>query len=147
MTKFSTSLIINASQEAIWKILSEVVHWHKWTPTLSKVEALNTSELKLGNRYIVVQPKLQPAEWVVTELSKSSFKWEAKSPGMHMVADHLLQPINTKKQTLLTLTFAFNGWLGKFIARMYGEVTKEYLEIEAQSLPTSPIPCGPSATP
>lgn len=138
MTKFSTSLIINASQEAVWKILSDVVHWHKWTPTIIKVEALNIPELKLGNCYKVYQPKLQPAEWTVTELrvnlSKSNFVWEAKSSGIHMVADHALQPINAKPETLLTLTFAFNGWLGKFIGRMYGKVTKEYLEIEALSL-------------
>lgn len=133
MTKFSTSLIINASQEAVWKILSDVIRWHKWTPTITKIEAMDTPELKLGNRYKVFQPKLQPDEWKVTKLSNSNFIWESNSPGMYMVADHILKPINAK-QTELTLTFAFNGWLGKFIGKMYGKITKEYLEIEALSL-------------
>lgn len=134
MTQFSTSLIINANQEAIWKVLSDVVHWHLWTPTVTKVEAVTTPELKLGNRYKVFQPKLQPAEWIVTELSKSNFKWEAKSLGVHMAADHILQPVDAKQQTLLTLTFTFNGWLGRLIGNGYGKITKEYLQTEAQSL-------------
>lgn len=134
MIKFSTSLLINANQEAVWNVLSDVVRWPLWTPTVTEVEALNTPELKLGNRFKVVQPKLQPAEWTVTELSKSNFKWEAKSLGMHMAADHILQPGNAKQQTLLTLTFTFNGWLGKLIGKLYGKITKEYLQTEAQSL-------------
>ena len=134
MTNFSTSLLINANQEAIWKVLSDVVCWHKWTPTVTKVEAINTPELKLGNRYKVFQPKLQPTEWTVTELSKSNFNWEAKSLGMHMAADHILQPVDAKQQTLLTLTFTFNGWLGRLIGNGYGKITKEYLQTEAQSL-------------
>ena len=133
MTKFSTSLTINASQEAIWKILSDVSRWHEWTPTVTKVEMLNTPELKLGNRYKVFQPKLQPVEWTVIELTKSNFTWESKSMGMHMVAEHILTS-KSANQTELTLTFAFNGWLGSFIGKMYGKLTAEYIQTEAQSL-------------
>lgn len=133
MTKFITSLTINASQEAVWKVLSDVVHWHEWTPTVTKVEVLNTPELKPGNRYKVFQPKLQPAEWTVTELSSSNFTWKSKAPGMHMVAEHILKPVNAN-QTELTLTFTFHGWLGNLIGKMYGKMTAEYVHTEAQSL-------------
>ncbi len=134
MTKFSTSLTINASQEATWKVLSDVAHWHEWTPTVTKVEVLNTPEIKLSNRYKVFQPKLQPVEWKVTVLTPpSNFTWESRSPGMHMVAEHILTSKGTN-QTELTLTFAFNGWLGSFIGKMYGKLTAEYIQTEAQSL-------------
>jgi uncharacterized membrane protein len=133
MTKFSTSITINASQEAVWKVLSDVAHWHEWTPTVTKVEVLNTPELKLGNRYKVFQPKLQPAEWTVTELTTSNFTWESKSPGMHMVAEHVVKSINAN-QSEVTLTFAFNGWFGNLIGKMYGKMTEEYVQTEAQSL-------------
>ena len=133
MTKYSTSITINASPNAVWKVLSDVAHWHEWTPTVAKVEVLNTPELKLGNRYNVIQPKLQPAEWTVTELTTSSFTWESKAPGMHMVAEHILTS-KGMNQTELTLTFAFNGWLGNLIGRMYGKMTAEYIQTEAQSL-------------
>lgn len=133
MTKFSTTLTINANQEAVWKILSNVAHWHEWTPTVNKVEVLNTPELKLGNRYKVFQPKLQPVVWTITELNSANFTWESKSPGMHMVAEHVVKSINAN-QSEVTLTFAFNGWLGNLIGKMYRKMTEEYVQTEAQSL-------------
>jgi uncharacterized membrane protein len=133
MTKFSTSITINASQEKVWKVLSDVVCWHEWTPTVNKVEVLNTPELKLGNRYKVFQPKLQPVEWTVTELTTSNFTWESKSTGMHMAAEHVVKAINAN-QSEVTLTFAFNGWLGNLIGKIYGKMVQEYIQTEAQSL-------------
>ena len=133
MTKFSTSITINASQDAAWKVLSNVAYWHEWTPTVTKVEVLDTPEIKLGNRYKVIQPKLQPAVWTITELNSANFTWESKSMGMHMVAEHVVKPINAN-QADVTLTFAFNGWLGNLIGKMYGKMTEEYIQTEAQSL-------------
>ncbi|GJQ36872.1 MAG: hypothetical protein JETCAE01_28820 [Anaerolineaceae bacterium] len=133
MSKFSTSITINASQESVWKVLSNVARWHEWTPTVTKVEVLDTPEIKLGNRYKVIQPKLQPVVWTITELNSAIFTWESKSPGMHMVAEHIVKSINAN-QSEVTLTFAFNGWLGKLIGKMYGKMTEEYVQTEAQSL-------------
>ena len=133
MTKFSTSITINSSQQSVWNVLSNVAHWHEWTPTVNKVEVLNTSELKLGNRYKVFQPKLQPAVWTVTELNSANFTWESKSPGMHMVAEHIVKSVNAN-QSEVTLTFAFNGWFGKLIGKLYGKMTAKYVQTEAQSL-------------
>ena len=133
MIKFSTSLAINASQDLIWKVLSDVAHWHEWTPTVTKVEVLNTPEIKLSNRYKVIQPKLQPVVWTITELNSANFTWESKSMGMHMVAEHVVKPINAN-QAEVTLTFAFNGWLGNLIGKMYGKMTEDYIQTEAQSL-------------
>ncbi len=134
MTKFSTSLTINASQEVIWKVLSDAARWNEWTPTVISVEVLDTPELKLGNRYKVIQPKLQPAVWTVSVLTPpSNFTWESKTPGMYMVAEHILKSINPAK-TELTLTFAFHGWLGKLISKLYGKITEAYIQTEAQSL-------------
>ncbi len=133
MPKFSTSLTINASQEATWKVLSDVAHWHEWTPTVNKVEVLNTPELKLSNRYKVFQPKLQPVVWTATELNSANFTWESKSPGMHMMAEHVVKSVNANQSEVI-LTFAFNGWLGNLIGKMYGKMTEEYIQTEAQSL-------------
>jgi hypothetical protein len=63
----------------------------------------------------------------------SNFTWESKAPGMHMVAEHILAS-KSANQTELTLTFAFNGWLGKLIGRMYGKTAESYIQTEAQSL-------------
>ena len=134
MTQYSTSITINATQEAVWKVLSDVAHWNEWTPTVTKVEVLNSPELKLGNRYKVHQPKLQPAEWTVTVLTPpSSFIWESKMPGMTMIAEHYVNAASTN-QTELILKFAFQGFFGEIIGRMYGKLTESYIQTEAQSL-------------
>jgi carbon monoxide dehydrogenase subunit G len=134
MTEFSTSTTINASQEDIWNTLSDVTRWHEWTPTVQKVEVLDTLELKLNNRYKVYQPKLQPAEWTVTVLeSPSSFTWESKAPGMHMVAEHILSAKGAN-QTELTLTFAFHGFLGSIFGKLMRKTVESYVTTEAQSL-------------
>ena len=134
MTKFSTSISINASQEAIWKILSDVAHWHEWTPTVTRVEVLNTPEIKLNNRYKVFQPILQPAEWTVTVLAPpSSFIWESRMPRMTMSAEHNIHAISANRSEVI-LSFAFHGFLGEIIGRLYGKLTEEYIQTEAQSL-------------
>ena len=134
MPNFSKTIIINSNQESIWKILSDVSCWHEWTPTVTKVEVLDQPELKFNHRYKVFQPKLQPAIWTITVLAPpSNFTWQSKMPGMRMAAEHILKPVNVN-QTELTLTFAFQGWLGEIIGRIYRATTEAYVQTEAQSL-------------
>jgi len=134
MKPYSTSITINGSQEAIWKVLSDVAHWSKWTPTITKVEVLDTPELKPNNRYKVFQPKLQPAVWMVTVLTPpSSFIWESRMPGMQMIAEHTVHAVSVN-QTEVTLKFAFQGLIGEIIGRLYGKTVQSYIETEAKSL-------------
>ena len=52
---------------------------------------------------------------------------------MHMVAEHVIKPVNAN-QSEVKLTFAFNGWFGNLIGKLYGKMTEEYVQTEAQSL-------------
>jgi uncharacterized membrane protein len=134
MIKYSTSITINADQEATWKVLSDVAHWPEWTPTVTKVEVLDQSKPRLDNRYKVYQPKLQPVTWTVTEFaSPSGFTWESRMPGVLMIAEHVVKPIGAE-QTETTLTFSFQGLLGAIVGRIYGRISKAYIDTEAQSL-------------
>jgi uncharacterized membrane protein len=136
MTQYTTAIIINASQEAVWKVFSDVTCWHEWTPTVSKVEVIDQPELKLGHRFKVFQPKLQPAEWTVTVLEPpSKFIWESKAPGMHMIAEHIMIS-KAENQTEVTLVFIFKGWFGNFISKFYGKTAQAYIQREAQALKT-----------
>lgn len=134
MIKYSTSISINASQESIWRILSDVAHWSTWTPTVTQTDVLDQPELKLNNHYRVHQPKLQPVSWTVIALTPaSSFTWESRMPGILMVAEHTLKSIATN-QSELTLTFTFQGFLGEIAGRIYGEISDTYIKTEAQTL-------------
>ena len=134
MPQYSTSISINANQESVWKVLSDIAHWHEWTPTVTKVEVLDTLELKLNNRYKVYQPKLQPAVWTVTVLTPpSNFNWESRMPGMLMLAEHIVRAISAT-QTEVTLSFAFQGFLGEIMGRLYRNLVESYIATEAQAL-------------
>ena len=134
MPHCSTSITINASQQAIWKVLSDVAHWHERTPTVTKVEILDTPPLKLNHRYKVIQPKLQPATWTVTGVTPpSSFTWESRMPGIHMIAEHTVNAVSAN-QTEVALSFAFHGFLGEIVGRLYRKTVESYIATEAQSL-------------
>lgn len=134
MTTYTTTTTINANQEDIWKVLADVSNWHDWTPTVTKVEVLDSPELTVNNRYKVFQPKLQPAVWTVTAIEpSSSFTWETSAPGMHMTAEHILTS-KGDNQTELLLTFTFQGFLGSLLGKLMGKTSQEYIETEAQSL-------------
>lgn len=134
MTQYSTSITINASQEAVWKVLSDVAHWNEWTPTVTKVEVLDQAELKLNHRYKVYQPKLQPVVWTVTMLEAPSiFIWEARMTGMTMIAEHETRRVDSN-QTELFLKFSFHGFLGEIMGRLTRKTAEEYIRTEAESL-------------
>jgi hypothetical protein len=90
--------------------------------------------LQIGSRYIVSQPKLRPATWVVTELEPPHrFTWQARSPGLLMVADHAIEE-TALGMSRVTLRFSFSGVLGIPIGWLFGSITGRYLVQEAASL-------------
>lgn len=134
MRCFEASISISASREAVWRVLSAVVAWPQWLPTVSSVEALDGEPLKVGSRYTVHQPKLRPATWVVTELEPDHhFLWQARSPGLLMVADHQVAE-HSSGTSEVRLRFCFDGLLGAPLGWLFRSVTLRYLAQEASSL-------------
>ena len=134
MLTYTSSTSIDAPAEAIWLVLSDVVRWPKWLPTVSQVEPLDGNSLRLGARFVVHQPKLRPATWTVTEIAEPGrFVWVARSPGLHMVADHTVTQ-DSPVASRVVLRFSFGGLLGGIIGRMFGSVTQSYLAQEGASL-------------
>ena len=134
MTTYTTHITIDASQEAIWPTLIDVTKWPEWTPTVDRLEVLDSAPLKLGNRYKLFQPKLRPAIWTVTLLEPpAQFNWEASLPGTKMVAEHILKPLGPDR-TELILHVTFEGLVGKLISLLYGKLTESYVVTEGQSL-------------
>ncbi len=54
-------------------------------------------------------------------------------PGMHMLAEHHVRAVNAN-QTEVTLSFAFQGFLGEIMGRLYRNMVESYIATEAQSL-------------
>jgi uncharacterized membrane protein len=134
MPSYEASIAISAPREAVWRVLSDVVAWPDWLPTVSSVQALQGRSLEVGARYIVVQPKLRPTTWVVTEHSPPRrFTWQARSPSLLMVADHLVEA-SSPASAQVQLRFSFAGLLGLPVGWLFRSITKRYIAQEVLSL-------------
>jgi uncharacterized protein YndB with AHSA1/START domain len=134
MPTFETSISIAAPREAVWRVIAGVAAWPEWLPTVTHLESLDGSSLVVGRRYLVRQPRLQPATWRVTELEPPRhFTWQARSPGLEMRADHIVDE-DSPGESRVVLRFSFAGLLGGLVGRLYGPITERYIAMEAAAL-------------
>ena len=134
MAAYEATSDIQAPAERVWAVLSDVQTWPQWMPTVSSVEPLREMALQVGCRYRVTQPKLRPTVWVVSVVEAGRrFEWRAKSPGMELVADHVMESTG-QGGTRVRLRFEFRGLVGAFLGAAFGALTRNYLSQEAQAL-------------
>ena len=137
MQEFQHSIQIDAPVDIAWRFLSHVGQWPQWLPTISDVRPLGSSIVEPGGRFVVRQPKLPPATWLVTEVSAPhSFVWESRSPGVRTRAAHVLTALSPDT-CALELRFAFSGWLGKPLGFLFARLTQSYLAQECAALKTA----------
>ena len=137
MQEFQHSIQIDAPVDVAWRLLSHVGQWPQWLPTVSEVRPLGPSVVEPGARFIVRQPKLASATWLVTEVSPPhSFVWESYSPGVRMRASHVLTA-PSPSTCALELRFAFSGWLEKPLSLLFARLTQSYLAQECAALKTA----------
>jgi carbon monoxide dehydrogenase subunit G len=127
--RFATS----ASPAVVWQILADVEHWSEWTPTVVEVRALGNTGLSVGARYYVVQRKLRPAIYEVTEcIPNHRFKWVQNFPGGALVADHCLS--SRDGTTEVELSFVSKGPLANVVASLFYKMIRRYVATEARCL-------------
>lgn len=130
---FSVSVQIDATPERVWAVMRDVDRWHEWTPTITSVQWLNGGPLRVGARAKVQQPRLPPAEWVVTTIEEGrAFDWESRAPGLKVLARHALIP--GVFGTRVTLSIQYGGLLGGLIGRLTASINKRYIALEADGL-------------
>lgn len=133
MHTFTQTIEVAAPLDEAWLLLSAVHAWPDWLPTVSRVEPLDGVEMAPGHRYRILQPKLRPAVWRVTELeAPHSFAWESRALGMVSLADHRLEVL-APGRLRLTLSIAMRGLLVPMVRRAYGALIDEYMTEEARS--------------
>lgn len=132
--KFQTAIDIDAAPDAVWRALTDVESWPKWTASMTSVERLQQGELTVGSSARVTQPKLKPAVYTVTECEPGkSFVWEMKSPGVKVRASHYVED-RGGGQARMTLGVEQTGVLSGIIAVMVGRLTRRYVVMEAEGL-------------
>jgi uncharacterized protein YndB with AHSA1/START domain len=133
MLEFKTTTDIPAPPNRVWQVMSDVDHWHEWTPSITKVQRLRGAPLEVGTKALVRQPKLPPALWKVTAIEPGkSFTWVSSAPGLRVVGYHAVAP--TPGGTRATLSLQLHGVFSGIFARMTRAITERYLAFEAKGL-------------
>lgn len=134
MPSYTASVSIAAPLGSVWPVLAAVASSPGWISTVISVKPLDSSALSLGARYKVVQPKLRPTTWVVTSVEPPRhFAWESRSPGILVVADHIIEEASPGKCDVV-LRVSFSGFLGALVGRLLRSITEQYLAQEAAAL-------------
>ncbi|HEY0152832.1 MAG TPA: SRPBCC family protein [Longimicrobium sp.] len=135
--RFTNTTKVDAPPEVVFGVLCEVERWHEWTPTVTRVERLDATgaPLALGSRLRIVQPKVPPAEWTVTEFEEGrGFRLFSRSPGATVKADHRAEPGDGGQRSRVTLSVTFTGFLGRIIGWLMRGLNERYLAQEAAGL-------------
>ena len=133
MKDYSVSVQINATPERVWAVMRDIERWHEWTPTVTSVRRAGGGPLRVGERARVFQPRLPPANWVVTEVQEGrGFEWESRAPGLRILARHHIEPGVSGAR--VTLSVQFSGVFGGLVGRLTGSFNKRYIALEAEGL-------------
>lgn len=126
-------IVTSSGPHIVWRVLADVEHWRDWTPTVIEVTPLTGTGLKVGAQYRVVQPKLRPATYEVTDcVPNQRFTWIQRLPGGAMVADHRIAPVNGG--TEVELSFSSQGLLAHLVGGLFSKLIRDYVATEARSL-------------
>jgi len=131
--QFKTEIDIVATPERVWEVMRDLERWPEWTTSITKMTLLDPQPIALGTRVQVLQPELQPAVWKFTVIEPDKgFEWATGNFMLRMLAGHWITP--TASGVKVTLTIDVSGWLGGYVARKYGDLTRQYMGVEARGL-------------
>jgi len=127
------SSLINSSPEEIFYVLAQLGQWNQWTKSIISISFVNNDYFKVGTKIKVLQPKLSPAVWTITEITENkSLVWEKKSLGLKMTANHLIQESN--EGPIVKLQIIYQGFLATLFYKLTASLTKSYLTMEIAGL-------------
>jgi uncharacterized membrane protein len=132
--RFEESIDIDAQQERVWEVLSDLEAWPRRIETVDVVELLTPAPMSKGSRVRLKQPKLPEGTWDITVWDAPSyFEWRQKSGGITSVAGHRVKMLE-EGRSRLTLSLDMRGPLIPVIGLFYRGLTNRYMTIEAQGM-------------
>jgi uncharacterized membrane protein len=132
--RFEKSIDIDAQQERVWEVLSDLEAWPRRIETVDVVELLTPAPMSKGSRVRLKQPKLPEGTWDITVWDAPSyFEWRQKSGGITSVAGHRVEMLE-EGRSRLTLSLDMRGPLIPVIGLLYRDLTNRYMTLEAQGM-------------
>lgn len=127
---------IAAPPETVWSLISDVRHWPDLLPaTVTSVTPLDPARPEqVGARYVMEQPRISRATWVLTEWSPTRrFTWTSRSLGVTTTGSHVVEPL-PDGGSRATLAIQWTGPLAPVVRLAYGKLTQRYVDIEGGNL-------------
>jgi len=132
--RFEESIEIDAQQQRVWDVLSDLEAWPKRIESVDVVELLTPAPVAIGSRVRLKQPKLPEGTWDITVWDAPSyFEFRQKSGGITSVAGHRVEALE-EGRSRLTLSLDMRGLLIPVVALFYRGLTNRYMTIEAQGM-------------
>jgi carbon monoxide dehydrogenase subunit G len=132
--RFEQSIEIEAPQQRVWEVLTDLERWPERMETVDAVELLTPPPATTGTRVRLRQPKLPEGIWEVTVWEPpSSFEFRQHAGGVTSVAVHRVAALDNGRSRLI-LTLELRGLLVPVFGRIYRDLTNRYMTIEAQGV-------------
>ena len=132
--QFEQSIDIDAPQQRVWEVLTDLEAWPQRIETVDVVELLTPAPIGEGSRVRLRQPKLPEGTWEVTVWDAPSyFEWRQSSGGVATVAGHRVEALE-EGGSRLTLTLDMRGLLVPVVGLLYKGLTNRYMTIEARGM-------------
>ena len=132
--RFEKSIEIDAPQQRVWDVLSDLDAWPQRIETVDTVELLTPAPIAKGSRVRLKQPKLPEGTWDVTAWDAPSyFEWTQKISGTTSVAGHRVEALE-ESRARLTLTLDMRGFLIPIMTLFYKGLTNRYMDLEAEGM-------------
>jgi uncharacterized membrane protein len=131
---FEKTIEIDAPQQRVWDVLSDLEAWPQRIETVDVVELLTPAPITKGSQVRLKQPKLSEGIWDITVWDAPSyFEWTQKTGGITSVAGHRVEALG-EGRARLTLTLDMRGFLIPVIALFYKGLTNRYMNLEAEGM-------------
>ena len=131
---FEKSIEIDASQQRVWDVLSDIEAWPQRIETVDTVELLTPAPLTMGSRVRLRQPKLPEGDWDITAWDAPAyFEWTQKAGGVTSVAGHRVEALGNGRSRL-TLSLDMRGVLVPVMMLFYKGLTNRYMRLEAEGM-------------
>ena len=132
--RFETSIEVDAPQQRVWEVLTDLEAWPQKIQTVETVEILTPAPITTGSQVRLKQPKLPEGTWDITAWEAPSFfEWTQKTSGTTSLAGHRVEALG-EGRSRLTLTLDMRGILIPIVALFYKNLTNRYMTLEAEGM-------------
>jgi uncharacterized membrane protein len=132
--RFEKSIEIDASQQRVWDVLTDIEAWPRRIETVDSVELLTPAPLRQGSRVRLKQPKLGEGVWDITAWDAPSyFEWRQKTGGITSTAGHRVEAL-VEGRSRLTLVLEMRGLLTPIVGLFFKDLTNDYMTREAEGM-------------